>query len=291
MKKLSISILITFMMFSSCKENNEIKNTETIKNEVLEIDELFTVKEKISKHEQLNFIKDFYALTVVDTMLMKDKSLDRIALTRAIKELVKDFGFSGTEIDNNKLNEALKNSKTKYELANAIYDNDIEKSLASDGLITYDIEKLTDNIFKIYRKDRASMGGSDLLFKYSDEDFSRIDEDMLKKLVAPSLNLVSKKLNRKFYRQSAKFDTYTSTTIEGEKYFTIPYYENYNDEGGAGYQFNLLIAYNGNKFYYLYDDPRTDSDNWIFEEDGSKVGFVEFGATGVPLNPKWTLIK
>jgi len=291
MKKVVFSSLFFFVLFLSCKKNNEIKNSEIIKTQESEIDELFALKDKITKTDQLNFISDFYALTVVDTMLNKNKTLNKNALTKVIKVLVKDGGLSGTQINENELNDVLKKSKTKNELASAIYKYDIEKGLTSDGLITYDIEKLTDNVFKIYYKDRFAMGGSDLLYKYENEEYSFITEEMLEKLVSPSLDFISKKLNCIFVRQSAKYDTYTSTNIEGSKYFTIPYYEKYNDNSGTGYQFNLLIATDGNKFYYLYDDPKTKSDDWVFEQDDSKSGYVEEGATGVPKNPNWLVIK
>jgi hypothetical protein len=291
MKKVFISSLFLFILVSSCKKNDEIQNSSIIKIEKSEIDELFALKDKITKNEQLNFISDFYALTVIDTMLNKNKTLNRIALTKVLKGLVKDGGFSGTQLNDNMLNEVLKNSKTKNELANAIYEYDVEKGLTSDGLVTYDIEKLTDNIFKIYYKDRLAMAGNDLLYKYENEEYSFITEEMLEKLVSPSLDFISKKLNCKFVRQSAKYDTYTSTNIGGSKYFTIPYYEKYNDNSGTGYQFNLLIATDGNEFYYLYDDPKTKNDDWVFEQDDSKSGFVEEGATGVPKKPNWLVIK
>lgn len=290
MKKVVFSSLFLFVLLLSCKENNEIKNSEIIKKEESEIDQLFALKNEITKTEQLNFISNFYALTVVDTMLNKDKTLNKSELTKVIKQLVKDGGLSGTQINENQLNEILKKSKTKYELANAIYE-DFEKGLTGDGLITYDIEKLTDNIFKIYQKDRASMGGSDLLYKYENGKYLPIEKEKLEKLVSPGLIAISQKLKRKFERQNGKYQTYDSTIIENEQYMTVPYYEVIpgDDCSGCAFKYNLLIATNliNGKFYYIYDDPKNKNDDWKNDSE-----YNEHGATVVTeKKPKWIKIE
>lgn len=280
MKKTLISSFVLCLTLLSCKKENKQEQKISDFKSVTTIEELMSFKGKITENEQTAFLNKFVVLNTIDSTFKKSNSFERKTL---INFLDKNVSYSCNQLSTNKeLEKVLKNCKTKEE----IFDK--YSTLVGDGFTSYEVISLTDNVVNLMVK---GCGTENRLFKYESGKFETLDTAKLNKNLNINIERLQKNLKTTFNRQQGKYVTYDSTTINGKKYFTIPFYEEIpgDDCSGCSYRYNLLIALNleFNKFFYLYDNPKIKSDDWKYDSD-----YNEQGSTNISeKNPNWLELK
>ena len=99
---------------------------------------------------------------------------------------------------------------------------------------------------------------------------------------------LEKLLKTTLSRQYAKAQNYGTTKINGEDYITLPYYQ--GDENPGGFYYVLIIAYNfkSNSFYYIYDNPNSENDNWKRDRNDLDSQFYTWVTEK---NPNWKTVE
>ena len=280
MKKILISSFFLCLTLLSCKNENRQEQKISDFKSATTIEELMSFKDKITENEQTPFLNKFVVLNTIDSTFKKSNSFNRKGL---IDFLDKNVSYSCNQLNTNKeIEKVLKSCKTKKE----IFDK--YSTLVGDGLNSYEIIPLTENVVNLMV---TGCGTEDRLFKYESGKFETLDTATVNKNLNINIEKLQKNLKTTFKRQNGKYVTYDSTTIDGKKYFTIPFYEEIpgDDCSGCSYRYNLLIALNleFNNFFYLYDNPKIKSDDWKNDAD-----YTEQGSTNISeKNPNWLEIK
>lgn len=293
MKKSFLNALI-FTLFFFITENGVSQNSEIEFTDLNTTDELFKIKSTINKTNSIAFLNQFYIVSLVEEADRNDKISKKEEMIFALNNLIKNENFSCGQLDVNKIEKLIKNSNSKNEILQGI-ENNIESfstTGSEEGIKLYRIIKLTNEAYGVIGRACGSGGGYFdqylfLLDQEEDENPSYIESsDFINGIMFNAKRKLESTFKTKFKRQYQKALSFGTTTINGENYIILPYFE--GKENPGGFVFNLLIAYNikNNKFYYLYDNPKTNTDNWKYDEEGEDSHLF------VPMkNPKWVILK
>lgn len=290
MKK-SILKTLVFTLFLFSTEKGISQNSEIGLSDLSTTDELFKIKNTITENNSIDFLKQFYVVSLAEN-ISKNKEL-----IIALNDIIKNDNFSCEKLNSKKIQIFLKNCKTKKELLQEIEKNQYDSfsffdNKIDEGLRDYNISKLTGEVFGVSVRGCGSAGGyCDQFILVSDFDNESPaffeGSEFIDGIIFTAKRKLESKLKTTFQRQHAKAMSFGTTKINDEEYMTIPFFE--GKENPGGFVYNLIIAYNfnTNKYYYLYDSPNLESDNW----KGDKVDFDNDSYTWVTeKNPNWKLV-
>lgn len=283
MRKILLVSLLTITLVS-CTQKKEVKNF----TEVNSTDELFKLKSKINETNSVDFLKHFYAVSVVEEF--QNNSPKKNELIKEFDKIIKDnINFSCIEINKNKVIDVLKKCNSKEQLVKEIYENKsfFDDAELEEGIRNYEIIKLTEQAYAIYGK-VCGGGDSDKHLLISDinkntKDFI-LGESYIDKKTKPAIEKLQSNLKTKFSFANAAILNYGSAKINGEEFITTAYFEGEITSNRPAH--NLIIAcnLNNNKIYYLYDSPKTEKDNW--KHDVEKLDSEAFTWV-TEKNPDW----
>ena len=289
--RISITNALIFMLFVFISENGFSQNSNLEISDLNSTDELFKIKNTITENNSIDFLKQFYVVSLVENT-SKNKEL-----IFALNNIIKKDNFSCGDLNNKKIENFIKNCKSKSQLLKEIETNfDVSGSFlesnAEDGIKNYNIEKLTDEVYTINSKACGSGAGYYdqfvLISTFENELHFKQGEDFINGLMFTAERKLESTLKTTFERQYAKAQNYGTTKIKGENCITLPFYE--GNENPGGFMYNLIIAYSfkNNKFYYLYDSPKSESDNW--KRDKEDIDF-QFYTCVTEKNPNWKSVE
>lgn len=286
MKK-SILKTLVFTLFLFSTEKVISQNSEIELSDLNTTDELFKIKNTVNENNSVDFLKQFYVVSLVENISKNEQ------LIFALNNVIKNDDFSCGELNNKKVENFIKNCKSKSQLLKEIENNfdasgSFIESGAEEGIKDYQLIKLTNEVYGLNSRACGSGGGYHEQFifvsTFETEPRFKDGEDFINGIMFTAEQKLEKLLKTTLSRQYAKAQNYGTTKINGEDYITLPFYEGKEDPGG--FMYNLIIAYNfkNNKFYYLYDSPKSEKDNWIHDvEDAGGEGFTWV----TEKNPDW----
>lgn len=285
MRKILLVSLLTITIVS-CAKKEVVKNF----SEVNSTDELFELKSSINETNSLEFLKHFYAVSVVEEFL-NDSPKKNEFIKGFDKILKENQNFSCIEIDKNKVLEILKKCNSKEQLIKEISESKsfFNAPESEEGIRDYEIIKLTEQAYAIYgRVCGSGTGDCDKYLLLSDIDKNTKDfifgESYMNKKTKTAIEKLQSNLKTKFTLANPACLNYGSTKINGEDYITTAYAEGEIESYRPIY--NLILAYNlkNNKIFYLYDSPKSENDNW--KHDVEKLDGTEFSWV-TEKNPNW----
>ena len=270
MKK-SILKTLVFTLFLFSTEKVISQNSEIEFSDLKTTDEIFKIKNTVTENNSIDFLKHFYVVSLAEN-ISKNEELTS-ALTFALGNIIKsELNFSCIALNSKKDFNYLKKSKSKNEIIEEIEKNRFENfsffdSEIEEGTRDFNLIKLTNEVYALNVRACGSGGGYHdqflLVHNFDAENPSFFDNaQFLEGIFYTSKAKLEKKFNTKFNRQFAKAQNFGTTKINGEDYITLPYYQ--GDENPGGFYYVLIIAYNfkSNSFYYIYDNPNSENDNW-----------------------------
>ena len=290
--KISIlkTLVITLTLLLS--ENVICQNSEFELTELISTDELFKNKNLVTEENSVDFLRQFYALSLVEKISQSED------LKLAVLNIIDKDIFSCSELDVKKVLNFIKKSKTKNEILKEIEKNfnspnSFFNETAEEGIAEFELLKLTEETYALNAKVCGSGAGYHnqflLVHNFDAVNPNFIDGDkFLEGIFFTAKSKLEKKLNAKFNRQFAKMQNFGTTQINGEDYITLPYYQ--GNENIGGFLYDLIIAYNfkSNSFYYIYDNPNSENDNW--KRDRNDLDF-QFYTWVTEKNPKWKTVE
>ena len=264
--KISIlkTLVITLTLLLS--ENVICQNSEFELTESISTDDLFKNKNLVTEENSIDFLRQFYALSLVEQISQNEE------LKFTVLQIIDKDKFSCIGLNSKKVLNFLKKSKSKNEILKEIEKNNFENFTFFEGEIEegtrdFQLLKLTNEAYALNVRACGSGGGYHdqflLVHNFNTENPSFVDGDQfLEGIFFTAKSKLEKKINTKFNRQFAKAQNFGTTKINGEDYITLPYYQ--GDKNPGGFYYDLIIAYNfkNNSFYYIYDNPNTENDNW-----------------------------
>lgn len=264
--KISIlkTLVITLTLLLS--ENVICQNSEFELTELISTDELFKTKNLVTEENSVDFLRQFYAISLVEKISQSED------LKLGVLNVIDKDIFSCSELDAKKVLNFIKKSKTKNEILKEIEKNfnspnSFFNENAEEGIAEFELLKLTKETYALNARVCGSGAGYHnqflLVHNFDTVNPNFIDGDkFLEGIFFTAKSKLEKKLNTKFNRQFAKMQNFGTTQINGEDYITLPYYQ--GNENIGGFLYDLIIAYNfkNNSFYYIYDNPNTENDNW-----------------------------
>ncbi|UGS22071.1 hypothetical protein [Flavobacterium cyclinae] len=291
---MKISILKTLVITLSLllSENVICQNSEFELTELISTDELFKTKNLVTEENSVDFLRQFYALSLVEKISQSED------LKLAVLNIIDKDIFSCSELDVKKVLNFIKKSKTKNEILKEIEKNfnspnSFFNETAEEGIAEFELLKLTEETYALNAKVCGSGAGYHnqflLVHNFDTVNPNFIDGDkFLEGIFFTAKSKLEKKLNAKFNRQFAKMQNFGTTQINGEDYITLPYYQ--GNENIGGFLYDLIIAYNfkSNSFYYIYDNPNSENDNW--KRDRNDLDF-QFYTWVTEKNPNWKTVE
>lgn len=291
---MKISILKTLVITLSLllSENVICQNSEFELTELISTDELFKTKNLVTEENSVDFLRQFYALSLVEKISQSED------LKLAVLNIIDKDIFSCSELDVKKVLNFIKKSKTKNEILKEIEKNfnspnSFFNETAEEGIVEFELLKLTEETYALNAKVCGSGAGYHnqflLVHNFDTVNPNFIDGDkFLEGIFFTAKSKLEKKLNAKFNRQFAKMQNFGTTQINGEDYITLPYYQ--GNENIGGFLYDLIIAYNfkSNSFYYIYDNPNSENDNW--KRDRNDLDF-QFYTWVTEKNPNWKTVE
>lgn len=291
---MKISILKTFVITLALllSENVICQNSEFELMGSISTDELFKTKNLVNEENSVDFLRQFYAISLVEKISQNED------LKLAVLSIIDKDKFSCVELDSRKVFNFLKKSKSKNEILKEIEKNNFENFTFFEGEIeegtrNFELIKLTNETYAL--NVRACGSGGDyhdqfLLVNNSDSENPSFfnGDQFLEGIFYNAKSKLEKKFNTKFNRQFAKAQNFGTTKINGIDYITLPFYE--GDENPGGFYYDLIIAYNfkNNSFYYIYDNPNSENDNW--KHDRNDLDF-QFYTWVTEKNPNWKTVE
>lgn len=290
--KISIlkTLVITLTLLLS--ENVICQNSEFELTESISTDGLFKNKNLVTEENSIDFLRQFYALSLVEQISQNEK------LKFAVLHIIDKDKFSCIGLNSKKVFNFLKKSKSKNEILKEIEKNNFENFTFFEGEIeegtrNFQLIKLTNETYALNVRACGSGAGYHdqflLVHNFDAENPSFVDGDQfLEGIFYTAKSKLEKKFNTKFNRQFAKAQNFGTTKINGEDYITLPYYQ--GDENPGGFYYVLIIAYNfkSNSFYYIYDNPNSENDNW--KRDRNDLDF-QFYTWVTEKNPNWKTVE
>lgn len=286
MKK-SIFKALVFTLFLFGTEKGISQNSDIEISDLNTTDELFKIKNTINENNSVDFLKHFYVVSLVENISKNDE------LIFALNNIIKKENFTCSDLINKKVENFIKNCKSKSDLLKEIESNfeasgSFIEAGAEGGIKNFTIEKLTDEVYAINSRACGSGAGYHdqfvLISDFETDSFRFIQGDeFINGIMFTAKRKLEDFLKVSLHEQKAKVQTYGKATINGEEYITLPYFEG---ENIGGFQYNLIIAYNfkTNKFYYLYDSRKSEKDNW--KQDKEDIDF-QFYTWVTEKNPNW----
>lgn len=278
MKKILLMIFILSNLIISCKNDNNLKNINS--ENLLTSDEIFKTKDTLTNKGVLNFLKQYYVAVNFEESIKNDPNLNKEALKNLITKYInedytiqKDKFFKEFQ---NKLFALIKKSNSKKVFEESHYNLLSEYGDYGFGYSQYSFGELSDDLILVNRIVYGMMNMENIIFKLQknqngDYNYIKFNEDSLSKLTESAIVKLEKEKNTKFERQGNRGQVYHTTTINGDKYFTLPFYEIIEGDEcpGCGHVYNLLLAYSfkTDKFFYLYDNPKINTDDWKFDKN------------------------
>lgn len=292
---MKISILktiafISIFLFSESviSQNSEFETSTFISTS----DELFKIKNTITENNSVDFLRQFYVLSLVETVSQNEY------LKSAVLSIIDKDNFSCVELDSRKVFNFLKKSKSKNEILKEIEKNNVDNFTFFEGEIEegtrdFALIKLTNETYALNVRACGSGGGYHdqflLVNNFDSENPSFFNgNQFLEGIFFTAKSKLEKKFNTKFNRQFAKAQNFGTTKINGEDYITLPYYQ--GDENPGGFYYVLIIAYNfkSNSFYYIYDNPNSENDNWKRDRNDLDSQFYTWVTEK---NPNWKTVE
>jgi len=289
MKKSILKVLV-FTLFLMGTEKGISQNSAIGLSDLSSTDELFKIKNTITENNSIDFLKQFYVVSLVEN-ISKNKEL-----IFALNDIIKNDNFSCEKLNSKKIQTFLKNCKTKkllQEIEKNQYDSfSFFDSKIEEGIRDYNISKLTDEVFGVSVRGCGSAGGycdQFMLVSEFDNESPAFFEgsEFIDGIIFTAKRKLENKLKTTFHRQDAKAMSLGTTKINDEEYITLPFFE--GKENPGGFLYNLIIAYNfkQNKYYYLHDSPNLENDNW--KHDKNDMDFDSYTWV-TEKNPNWRLI-
>ena len=293
MKK-SILKTLVFTLFLFSTEKVISQNSEIEFSDLKTTDEIFKIKNTVTENNSIDFLKHFYVVSLAEN-ISKNEELTS-ALTYALGNIIKsELNFSCIALNSKKVFNFLKKSKSKNEIIEEIEKNNFEnftffefEGEIEEGTRDFELIKLTNEVYALNVRSCGSGGGyHDQFILISDSESEpnfTIEEDFINGIMFTAEHKLEKLLKTTLSRQYAKAQNYGTTKINGEDYITLPYYQ--GDENPGGFYYVLIIAYNfkSNSFYYIYDNPNSENDNW--KRDRNDLDF-QFYTWVTEKNPDW----
>lgn len=290
--KISIlkTLVITLTLLLS--ENVICQNSEFELTELISTDELFKTKNLVTEENSVDFLRQFYVLSLVEKISQSED------LKLGVLNIIDKDIFSCSELDAKKVLNFIKKSKTKNEILKEIEKNfnspnSFFNENAEEGIAEFELLKLTKETYALNARVCGSGAGYHnqflLVHNFDTINPNFIDGDkFLEGIFFTAKSKLEKKLNAKFNRQFAKMQNFGTTQINGEDYITLPYYQ--GNENIGGFLYDLIIAYNfkSNSFYYIYDNPNSENDNW--KRDRNDLDF-QFYTWVTEKNPNWKTVE
>lgn len=290
--KISIlkTLVITLTLLLS--ENVICQNSEFELTELISTDELFKTKNLVTEENSVDFLRQFYVLSLVEKISQSED------LKLGVLNIIDKDIFSCSELDAKKVLNFIKKSKTKNEILKEIEKNfnspnSFFNENAEEGIAEFELLKLTKETYALNARVCGSGAGYHnqflLVHNFDTINPNFIDGDkFLEGIFFTAKSKLEKKLNAKFNRQFAKMQNFGTTQINGENYITLPYYQ--GNENIGGFLYDLIIAYNfkSNSFYYIYDNPNSENDNW--KRDRNDLDF-QFYTWVTEKNPNWKTVE
>lgn len=290
--KISIlkTLVITLTLLLS--ENVICQNSEFELTELISTDELFKTKNLVTEENSVDFLRQFYALSLVEKISQSED------LKLGVLNIIDKDIFSCSELDAKKVLNFIKKSKTKNEILKEIEKNfnspnSFFNENAEEGIAEFELLKLTKETYALNARVCGSGAGYHnqflLVHNFDTVNPNFIEGDkFLEGIFFTAKSKLEKKLNAKFNRQFAKMQNFGTTQINGEDYITLPYYQ--GNENIGGFLYDLIIAYNfkSNSFYYIYDNPNSENDNW--KRDRNDLDF-QFYTWVTEKNPNWKTVE
>ena len=116
MKKSILKVLV-FTLFLMGTEKGISQNSAIGLSDLSSTDELFKIKNTITENNSIDFLKQFYVVSLVEN-ISKNKEL-----IFALNDIIKNDNFSCEKLNSKKIQTFLKNCKTKKELLQEIEKN------------------------------------------------------------------------------------------------------------------------------------------------------------------------
>lgn len=290
--KISIlkTLVITLTLLLS--ENVICQNSEFELTGSISTDDLFKNKNLVTQENSIDFLRQFYALSLVEQISQNEE------LKFAVLYIIDKDNFSCIGLNSKKVFNFLKKSKSKNEIIEEIEKNRFENfsffdSEIEEGTRDFNLIKLTNEVYALNVRACGSGGGYHdqflLVHNFDAENPSFFDNaQFLEGIFYTSKAKLEKKFNTKFNRQFAKAQNFGTTKINGEDYITLPYYQ--GDENPGGFYYVLIIAYNfkSNSFYYIYDNPNSENDNWKRDRNDLDSQFYTWVTEK---NPNWKTVE
>jgi len=288
-KSILKALFFTLFLFGTQKGISQSSNLEL--TDLKTTDELFKIKNTITENNSIDFLKQFYIVSLVEN---KSKNEELIF---ALNNIIEKDNFTCGELNAKKVENFIKKCKSKTELLKEIENNYeasgsfIEEG-AEEGIKDYQLIKLTNEVYGLNSRACGSGGGyhDQFVLISTSESESRfiLGEDFISGIMFTAKRKLESKLKTTFERQSAKAQSHGTTKINGEDYVTLPYYQ--GNENPGGFMYNLIIAYSfkTNKFFYLHDNPNSETDDW--KRDKKDMDF-QYYTWVTEKNPKWIAIE
>lgn len=290
--KISIlkTLVITLTLLLS--ENVICQNSEFELTELISTDELFKTKNLVTEENSVDFLRQFYVLSLVEKISQSED------LKLGVLNIIDKDIFSCSELDAKKVLNFIKKSKTKNEILKEIEKNfnspnSFFNENAEEGIAEFELLKLTKETYALNARVCGSGAGYHnqflLVHNFDTINPNFIDGDkFLEGIFFTAKSKLEKKLNAKFNRQFAKMQNFGTTQINGEDYITLPYYQ--GNENIGGFLYDLIIAYNfkSNSFYYIYDNPNSENDNWKRDRNDLDSQFYTWVTEK---NPNWKTVE